>query len=52
MISGLPPVYALVGRVSEGMDVVQKIGTFGDPASPEGEPSKEVVIQQATLEKG
>ena len=28
----LPPEYALVGKVSEGIDVVEKIGKLGTPA--------------------
>ena len=47
--SPFDPVYAIVGKVSEGMDVVQKIGALGDPA---GTPTKQVVIEEATLEKG
>lgn len=43
------PIYALVGRVSDGMDVVEKIGALGDA---EEQPTKTVVIEKATLEKG
>lgn len=50
--SGFDPVYAIVGKVTEGMDVVQKIGQLGDPSSPTGAPTKQVVIDKATLEKG
>lgn len=45
----LTPDYALVGKVSEGMDVVQKIGSLG---GPDEKPTKDVVIEKATLEKG
>jgi len=45
----LTPDYALVGKVSEGMDVVQKIGALG---GPDEQPTEDVVIQKATLEKG
>lgn len=45
----LTPDYALVGRVSEGMDVVQAIGALG---GPDEQPTKEVVIEKATLEQG
>jgi peptidyl-prolyl cis-trans isomerase B (cyclophilin B) len=45
----LTPDYALVGEVSEGMDVVEKIGALG---GPDEQPTKNVVIERATLEKG
>ena len=44
---GLPPDYALLGKVSSGMDVVEKIDKLGDPATEQ--PTKQVVIQKATL---
>jgi len=47
--ASLPPDYALVGKVSEGMDVVDKIGKLG---GPDESPTKDVVIEKATLEKG
>jgi cyclophilin family peptidyl-prolyl cis-trans isomerase len=48
--AGLPPEYAIVGKVSEGLDVVRRIGELGDPASgQEGAPSRPVVIEKATV---
>jgi len=47
--ASLPPEYALVGKVSEGMDVVDKIGKLG---GPDESPTKDVVIEKATLERG
>jgi cyclophilin family peptidyl-prolyl cis-trans isomerase len=44
---GLPPDYALLGNVSSGMDVVNKIGKLGDPTTEQ--PTKRVVIEKATL---
>jgi cyclophilin family peptidyl-prolyl cis-trans isomerase len=44
---GLPPDYALLGKVSSGMDVVEKIGKLGDPATEQ--PTKRVVIEKATI---
>jgi peptidyl-prolyl cis-trans isomerase B (cyclophilin B) len=44
---GLPPDYALLGKVSSGMEVVEKIDKLGDPATEQ--PTKQVVIQNATL---
>jgi peptidyl-prolyl cis-trans isomerase B (cyclophilin B) len=46
---GLPPDYALLGNVSSGMDVVERIGKLGDPNDPNGVPTKRVVIEKATL---
>ncbi len=31
--AGLPPDYALLGKVTKGLDVTQKIGELGDPAT-------------------
>lgn len=45
----LPPEYALVGRIGEGLDVVEKIGRLG---GPDEQPTRTVVIEEATLEKG
>src|SRR5690606_9406365 len=46
---GLPPDYALVGRVSEGFDVVERIGDLGTPSE---EPKETVVIDRITIERG
>ena len=44
--TGLTPDYALLGRVTKGMDVVQEIGALGDPASGgAGTPLQSVVIE-------
>jgi peptidyl-prolyl cis-trans isomerase B (cyclophilin B) len=44
--TGLTPDYALLGKVTKGMDVVQAIGKLGDPASGgAGTPLQSVVIQ-------
>jgi peptidyl-prolyl cis-trans isomerase B (cyclophilin B) len=45
----LPPEYALVGEVVQGFDVVQEIGRLG---GPDEAPTKEVLIDRATLERG
>jgi cyclophilin family peptidyl-prolyl cis-trans isomerase len=44
---GLPPEYALLGRVTEGMDVVDKIGQLGDPQSEL--PTKRVTIEKIDI---
>jgi cyclophilin family peptidyl-prolyl cis-trans isomerase len=48
--AGLPPEYALLGKVSEGLDVVKAIGELGDPATEQ--PLQPVVIQKATVSEG
>jgi peptidyl-prolyl cis-trans isomerase B (cyclophilin B) len=45
--SDLTPIYAVLGRVSGGINVVQKIGMLGDVATEL--PSKRVVIRRAVL---
>ncbi|HEX8959758.1 MAG TPA: peptidylprolyl isomerase [Solirubrobacterales bacterium] len=47
--SGLPPEYALVGRVSRGLDVVERIGKLGTPAE---KPKQTILIEKITIEKG
>ncbi len=48
--AGLPPDYAVIGKVESGQDVVQQIGKLGDPASGEaGTPVRPVVIKEATV---
>lgn len=46
--ASLPPEYALVGEVTEGMDVVRTIGELG---GPDERPLKSILIEKATLEK-
>jgi cyclophilin family peptidyl-prolyl cis-trans isomerase len=47
--AGLPPQYALVGRVSKGYDVVARIGKLGTPTE---KPKQTVLIDKITIEKG
>jgi cyclophilin family peptidyl-prolyl cis-trans isomerase len=47
--AGLPPEYALVGKVSEGLDVVETIGKLG---TPEEKAKQTVLIEKITIEKG
>ena len=46
---GLPPDYALVGRVSKGMDVVDRIGKLGSATE---QPTQTVLIDRATIKSG
>jgi peptidyl-prolyl cis-trans isomerase B (cyclophilin B) len=45
----LPPEYALVGKVTKGLDVVERIGELG---GPEEKPTEPVVIEKMTIERG
>jgi peptidyl-prolyl cis-trans isomerase B (cyclophilin B) len=46
--AGLPPEYALVGKVTDGLDVIEKIGELGDPATEQ--PTALVVIESMRAE--
>jgi peptidyl-prolyl cis-trans isomerase B (cyclophilin B) len=45
--AGLPPEYALVGKVGEGLDVVERIGSLGTPSE---QPKQTVLIEEITIE--
>ena len=47
--AGLPPDYALLGNVTSGMDVVDKIDKLGTPGDPNGVPTKKITIEKATV---
>jgi peptidyl-prolyl cis-trans isomerase B (cyclophilin B) len=47
---GLPPEYAVLGRVTHGLDVVEKIGALGDPNDPNGTPTERDEIKSMHLE--
>lgn len=47
--AGLPPEYALVGKVSRGFGVVERIDALG---TPEETPKQTVLIEKVTIEKG
>ena len=47
--AGLGPDYAIIGKVSGGLAVVDHIGTLGDPSSPNGTPTMTVEIERATV---
>jgi peptidyl-prolyl cis-trans isomerase B (cyclophilin B) len=48
--AGLPPEYALVGKVDKGFDVVERIGKLGDPATQK--PKQTVLIEKISIENG
>jgi peptidyl-prolyl cis-trans isomerase B (cyclophilin B) len=45
----LPTDYALLGKVSSGMDVVQRIASVGTSTPPDGPPTSPVVINKITI---
>ena len=47
--AGLPPDYAVLGEVTEGIDVVEAIGQLGDAAE---QPTQVVTIDSVTIETG
>jgi cyclophilin family peptidyl-prolyl cis-trans isomerase len=47
--AGLPPEYALVGKVDRGYGVVERIEKLGTPAET---PKRTVLIESMTIEKG
>jgi peptidyl-prolyl cis-trans isomerase B (cyclophilin B) len=50
--AGLPPDYAVLGRVTDGLDVVEKIGELGDPSDQSGRPTEKVEIEKMELTTG
>lgn len=44
--AGLPPEYAIVGEVTEGLDVVERIGELGDANE---QPTQPIVIRAVTV---
>lgn len=47
--AGLPADYAVLGEVSEGMDVVETIGELG---GPDEQPTQTVLIDEISIERG
>ena len=45
--AGLPPEYALVGKVTQGQEVVDKIGVV--PVSPDEQPVEPIVIESVAV---
>ena len=45
--AGLPPDYAVIGTVSDGLDVVERIGVLGDPNTQL--PTQPVVVTRMTV---
>jgi cyclophilin family peptidyl-prolyl cis-trans isomerase len=47
---GLPAEYAIVGEVTDGLEVVDAIGELGDPATEQ--PTEPVVVASVTVSEG
>ena len=50
--AGLQPQFALLGKVTQGFDVVERIAELRDPGSESGAPRAPVVIDRITLDEG
>lgn len=51
--AGLPADYAVFGQVTDGIDVVKRIASLGDPASGQtGTPTEPVLLESVTIESG
>jgi peptidyl-prolyl cis-trans isomerase B (cyclophilin B) len=48
----LPPDYAVLGRVTDGIDVVEEIGKLGNANDPSGAPTERVEIDKMELKSG
>lgn len=48
----LDPDYAVLGRVTDGLDVVEAIGELGNPSDPSGRPTEDIDIEKMELEAG
>jgi peptidyl-prolyl cis-trans isomerase B (cyclophilin B) len=48
----LPPDYAVLGKVVDGIDVVEEIDKLGDVTDPSGKPTERVEIKSMKLETG
>ncbi|MEX2194804.1 MAG: peptidylprolyl isomerase [Thermoleophilaceae bacterium] len=46
--AGLPPEYAIIGEVTDGMDVVERIGALGDPTE---QPLQVITIEGMEVEE-
>jgi peptidyl-prolyl cis-trans isomerase B (cyclophilin B) len=47
--AGLPPEFAVLGEVTDGFEVIERIAELRDPGSETGAPRAPVVIKQITL---
>ena len=45
----LPPDYAVLGKITDGIDVIEKIGRLGDPNDPSGAPTERIVMEKVQV---
>jgi len=45
----LPPDYAVLGQITDGINVVEKIGRLGDPSDPSGAPTDRIVMENVQI---
>lgn len=50
--AGLPPDYALLGKVTKGFNVIELISQFGDPSRQSETPLAPVVVKSVAIEEG
>lgn len=50
--AGLPPDFAVLGKVTAGFDVVEAIESLGDPSGADGPPTSPVVIERVQVTGG
>jgi len=50
--AGLTPDYAILGEVSDGIEVVETIGELGGAGQTGDEPTETVVVEDITIERG
>ena len=48
----LDPLYAVLGHVTDGLDVVEAIGELGNPSDPSGAPTERIEIKDMQLKSG
>jgi peptidyl-prolyl cis-trans isomerase B (cyclophilin B) len=50
--AGLPPDYAVVGEVTSGLEVIDRINELSDPTGADGPPIEPVVVRTVTIRRG
>nr|MBA2545609.1 peptidylprolyl isomerase [Solirubrobacterales bacterium] len=48
--AGLPPDYAVLGKVTAGFEVVEAIESLGDPSGADGPPTEPVVVEAVRID--
>jgi peptidyl-prolyl cis-trans isomerase B (cyclophilin B) len=45
----LPPDYAVLGKITDEIDFIEKIGRLGDPNDPSGTPTERIVMEKVQV---